>query len=271
MAISDAIEKLGRAIFESPFRLTPDAAALPELAEIRLVVVDAVRSKSHRVGNARVFSDNVIRILLRGVPEAQSASLESSFLADFLRSEIREALTRSAIRFPDDLEVRVQTTNALPSEGEGFIAVESERPVVEVDENPAPSGDGWVTVLRGEANVRDVPLKREQTNIGRTVDVFRNEGPSRRNDLAFSGENEIGRTVSREHAHILFDRRKREYRIVNDRRPQPGAVSPVDCALWIVRDGRSLPVHHGRGGIVLQHGDEIYLSQAMLRFELRST
>jgi hypothetical protein len=256
-------------IFESPFRQTPDAEVVPELAEIRLVVVDAIRARSHRVGSTRVFSDNVIRILLRGVPEAQSASLESSFLADFLRTEIREALIRSAIRFPDDLEVRVQTTNALPSADEGFISVESERPVIEVKENPAPSGDGWLAVLRGEANVQELPLKREQTNIGRTVDVFRSEGPSRRNDLAFSGENEIGRTVSREHAHILFDRRKQEYRIVNDRRSQPGAVSPIDCALWIVRDGKSLPVHQGRGGIVLEHGDEIYLSQAMLKFELR--
>ena len=39
MAIFDSIERLGRAIFESSFSGTHDA---PELAEIRLAVLDAV-------------------------------------------------------------------------------------------------------------------------------------------------------------------------------------------------------------------------------------
>ena len=60
--ISNVIEKLGRAIFEAPFgggRISKDA---PELAEIRLAVLDAVKSKSHRAGGKSVFPFNLIRI-----------------------------------------------------------------------------------------------------------------------------------------------------------------------------------------------------------------
>ena len=67
--ISNVIEKLGRAIFEAPFgagRISKDA---PELAEIRLAVLDAVKSKSHRAGGKHVFPFDLIRIHLRGVPE----------------------------------------------------------------------------------------------------------------------------------------------------------------------------------------------------------
>jgi hypothetical protein len=55
VAISNVIEKLGRAIFEAPFgtgRLSKDA---PELAEIRLAVLDAAKAKSHRASGKNVF------------------------------------------------------------------------------------------------------------------------------------------------------------------------------------------------------------------------
>ena len=57
MEISSVIEKLGRAIFEAPFgggRISKDA---PELAEIRLAVLDAVKIKSHRAGGKSVRAD----------------------------------------------------------------------------------------------------------------------------------------------------------------------------------------------------------------------
>src|SRR5262245_21902370 len=122
MPLFDSIEKLGRAIFESSFSAANDA---PELAEIRLAVLDAVKARSHRTGSIRVFSYDVIRVQLRGVPEAQATAFQSGFLGEFLANGVRDALARSSYRFPENLRVEVLTTPRLPGPGDGWIAVET--------------------------------------------------------------------------------------------------------------------------------------------------
>src|SRR6266568_4127562 len=110
MEISNVIEKLGRAIFEAPFgggRISKDA---PELAEIRLAVLDAVKSKSHRAGGKSVFPYNLVRIHLRGVPEEQAAVFQGEFLSKY---------------FSDELAVEIGSTPKLPERGEEWLWVET--------------------------------------------------------------------------------------------------------------------------------------------------
>ena len=124
-----------------------------------------------------------------------------------------------------------------------------------------------LVVQAGDANTPEMRLDKVRTNIGRVVDVYRAEGLFRRNDLAFEADTEINRSVSREHAHIQYDRAAHEYRLFNDRwyqrTPRGG-----DCATWIVRDGMSQEVHRTPRGARLEPGDEIHLGQAILVFEL---
>jgi hypothetical protein len=95
--------------------------------------------------------------------------------------------------------------------------------------------------------------------------VYRSDGPSRRNDLAFTEDSEINRTVSREHAHVLLHKKTGEYRLYNDRfyKGEGG------CGLWIIRDGLSQEVHRDARGVRLLPGDEIHLGRAVLRFRLK--
>jgi pSer/pThr/pTyr-binding forkhead associated (FHA) protein len=265
--LSDAFEKLGRAIFERPFQTT--AGDLPELAEVRLAVLDAVKSKSHHVRGVPVFPYNYVRIHLRGVPETQAESFRTGFLARYFDDELRQALTRSSYRCPEELEVEFQTTPALPTQGEDWITVEvearaiPETPVPAIDQKPMK-----LVILKGTANVPELPLTKSRTNIGRGEEVFRSAGPARRNDLAFTESDEPSRSVSREHAHILHDKKTNEYRLINDRwyKATP-ATADANCGLWIVRDGLSQPVHRGPRGVLLQDGDEIHLGQAVLRLQ----
>jgi hypothetical protein len=122
-------------------------------------------------------------------------------------------------------------------------------------------------VQKGNANKAELSLDKTRTNVGRTVDVYRSDGPSRRNDLAFSEDTEINRTVSREHAHILLDKRTGEYRIFNDRWYKPGNNAEDGCGLWIIRDGLSQEVHRNARGTKLQPGDEIHLGRAVIKFK----
>lgn len=122
-------------------------------------------------------------------------------------------------------------------------------------------------VVEGSANEREVPLIKARTNIGRTADVYRADGMSRRNDLAFAEDSEVNGTVSREHAHVLYDKNTGEYRLFNDRwykREDKGG-----CGLWIVRDGLSQEVHRTSRGTKLEAGDEIHLGRAVVRFQLK--
>ena len=54
MPVTEWMEKLGRAIFESPFGPQISRES-PELAEIRLAVLDEVKSRTHRVSGREVF------------------------------------------------------------------------------------------------------------------------------------------------------------------------------------------------------------------------
>lgn len=264
MPFSDAIEKLGRAIFEKPFNSGQWSEQAPELAEIRLAVLDAVKAVSHRAGSVRVFPFGVIRVRLRGVPEDQAPAFESGALADFLAEEIRGALERSSIRFAANLRVALETTPDLPLEGEQWIVVETEKTPPVPEEPARGEGAAKLVIVEGVANVAELVLKKTRTNIGRTENVFRSEGPSRRNDLAFVEDNEVNRSVSREHAHILRDKSSGDYRIYNDRFYK----KPSDCALWILRDGLSQPVHRGARGVALKEGDEIHIGRAVVRFDV---
>jgi pSer/pThr/pTyr-binding forkhead associated (FHA) protein len=262
MALFDSIEKLGRAIFESSFSAAKDA---PELTEIRLAVLDAVKSRSHRAGAVRVLSHDLIRVHLRGVPEAQASAFEGGFLAEYLARDVRSALARSSFRFPENLRVEVHTIPGLPGPGEGWVAVETEMDAASSAQEPAhPQRTARLVVLQGTANKPELALNKTRTNIGRTVDVFHDDGPARRNDLAFVQDSEINRTVSREHAHIVAHKKSSEYRIFNDR-----WYKGANCGLWILREGLSQPVHRGDHGLVLQAGDEIHAGRAVIKFVAR--
>jgi hypothetical protein len=261
MAISDLIEKIGRTIFEAPFGAMQISKDAPELAEIRLAVLDEVKSKSHRVSGKDVFPYNLVRIHIRGVPKPQAAAFEGEFFTRFFEDEVKGGLQRANCRFPDDLSLEVITVPDLPGPGEQWLSVETASNAKPAQAAP-PRRAARLSVLKGTANQPEIVLNKARTNIGRTVDVYRTNGPSRRNDLAFIGEGEISRTVSREHAHIAFLKKAGEYRLFNDR----SGNNEGNCGLWIIRNGMSQEVHRDARGVRLEPGDEIHLGRAIVRF-----
>lgn len=263
MAISTVFEKLGKAIFETPFgtnRISKDA---PELAEMRVAVLEAVKAKSHRASGKNVFPFNLIRVELRGIPEGQVSVFEGDFFASYFAQEIKTSLSRSHYRFPSDLQVSINADSVLPLEREPWIIVETMQRKPETHSAAMQGQPAKLVVMEGAANVPEISINKARINIGRTVDVFHRGGPSRRNDLAFTEENERNATVSREHAHITRSPKTGECRIFNDRNYK----GESNCGIWIVRDGLSQPVHRSARGTLLQSGDEIHLGRTVLRFE----
>jgi hypothetical protein len=264
MPVSNMIEKLGRAIFETPFGTHKISKDAPELAEIRIAVLDAVKAKSHRASGRSVFPYNLVRINLLGVPDEQASVFRGEFLAKYLAEELRGGLTRSNYRFPEDLFVEITTTSTLPAANHEWLTVETlvtERHAAkEIVEIHAPA---HLTVEAGAGAPAELAIDKPRINIGRTPEVYREGvGLSRRNDLAFGEQDEISCSVSREHAHILCSKESGEYRLVNDRVYRGQA----NCGTYIIRDGITHAVHRNTRGTVLASGDQIQLGQALLRF-----
>jgi hypothetical protein len=265
MSLSDLIERLGKTIFEAPFDAALAPKDAPELAEIRLAVLEKILKKGQRAGGKMVFPFNLVRIYVHGVSEEEAAFLKSEFLKGYFEQEIRERLARVNYRFPEDLEVAFEATAELSGAPGEWLRVETEsRPRKEAAIGTARRAARLV-VVTGTACASEILLNKERTNIGRTVDVYRAQGPSRRNDLAFTEDNH---TVSREHAHVIYSKKTGEYRLYNDRWYQHGHKEPGDCGLWIIRDGLSQEVHRNARGVKLEPGDEIQLGQAVVKFQV---
>jgi hypothetical protein len=270
MKISELIERFGRTVFEAPFGATAQVIGeSPEVAEIRIAVLDEVKKKIQRAGGHALFPYNVVRVVIRAAPE-EAAVFELDFFRRFFDEEVRKGLAKEACRFPEDLRVEIRTADGATADGR-WLRVETvaEEPAPAVEESPRARRSARLIVAAGSANKSEIPLQKIRTNIGRLTEVFKAEGLSRRNDLAFAEDNPINRTVSREHAHILHDKKTGEYRLFNDRWYQRGNKAEGNCGLWIVRDGMGQDVHRDARGTRLLPGDEIHLGKAVVKFQVK--
>jgi pSer/pThr/pTyr-binding forkhead associated (FHA) protein len=259
MNLTEYLEKWGRTLFEAPLASAPSPDEPPELAEIRLAVLDQIREKSYRSGGKKVFPYDLLRVQLRGVEESRCAVYGGKFFRKYLEQEIRSALVNAACRYPESLRVEVQVAPGLPQRGENWLRVDTG-----LQEQSTVGAAAKLVVREGAANVTEIRLDKARTNIGRTVDVMRSEGLHRRNDLVFAADTEVNRSVSREHAHIGFDKATGEYRLFNDRWY---ALGGHDCGTWIVRDGLSIEVHRNTRGTKLEQGDEVHFGLAVVIFQ----
>jgi hypothetical protein len=262
MNVGDFLERWGKTLFEAPLAVGSKTDEPPELAEIRLAVLDRIREKSYRSGGRKVFPYDLLRVEMRGVEESRRDVFAGRFFRKYIEQEVRSALRDGGCRFPDNLRVDVEPVAGLPKPGEDWLFVEA---ASQERVDAGTKSVGKLIVREGDANTAEIRLDKARTNIGRVVDVYRAEGLFRRNDLAFEADTEVNRSVSREHAHIQYDRAAGEYRLFNDRWYERGPHG--DCATWIVRDGMSQEVHRTSRGTKLESGDEIRFGKAVVMFE----
>ena len=270
MKISELIERLGRTVFEAPFGAMSQAIGdSPEVAEIRIAVLDEVKKKIQRAGGKALFPYNIVRIVI-STSSPDAAVFERDFFRRFFEEEVRKSLTRDSCRFPDDLRIEVRVAADESAGEDKWLRIETlaEETAPEPSEPARARRAARLIVTSGVPNRTEIPLQKTRTNIGRLVDVYKAEGMSRRNDLAFAEEDPINRTVSREHAHILHDKKTGEYRLFNDRWYTRGDKAG-NSGLWIMRDGMAQEVHRDTRGTRLLPGDEIHLGKAVLKFQIK--
>ena len=270
MGLSELLERLGRGVFEAPFGALSQVTDSPEVAEIRFALLDEIKRKTQRAGGREIFPYDLIRIHLCGVHEKEAAVFEGEFFRRYFEQEAQQYFEKTDCRVPGNLRVEVKVEGFAGGHSKQWIRVEM---LAQQPQGAAPvrqRARAKLVVRAGMANVTEFALTKTRTNVGRVQDVYKAEGVSRRNDLIFSGDTAINRTVSREHAHILYDKEADEYRLYNDRWYKRGNKTENNCGIWIIREGMGQEVHRDSRGTKLEAGDEIHFGQAVVEFQVEN-
>ena len=166
MKISELIERLGRTVFEAPFGATAQVMGdSPEVAEIRIAVLDEVKKKIQRAGGQALFPYNVVRILIRAAAD-EGAVFERDFFRRFFDEEVRKGFSKEACRFPGRSRVEIR---ARPTRKGNWLRIETmaEDVAPPFEEAPRARRAARLVVAAGTANKSEIPLQKTRTNIGR--------------------------------------------------------------------------------------------------------
>ena len=123
-------------------------------------------------------------------------------------------------------------------------------------------------MLRARPTLPELPLDKARTNIGRVVDVYRDAGLFRRNDLAFAdGQRDQPRRCPASTPTFCSTAPPASTGCSMTAGMLAATPARGECGIWIVRDGQSLEVHRNARGAKLEPGDEIHFGQAVVIFE----
>ena len=127
---------------------------------------------------------------------------------------------------------------------------------------PLPALKIDLAVVSGSAERKAYTFTGGRIDIGRRAEVLdHRQRLIRRNHVAFTeGDVDENRSVSRKHAHLVYNAASRDFRAHDDGSARGTAV---------LRNGLTIRVPQGSRGIRLESGDEIVLGDARLRVKLR--
>ena len=233
-----------------------------EPLEIVHLVVDAVEREIQSGGRGtRVFPFNSITLSVLAPSREDRARFEAVITGEpSLRERIVEHLRSK--RCPiDDLTVEVAYVAKAkewrhPQFNLAFARV-VRVPTTEIRPEPSLTRID-LTVVRGTAERKTYSFAATRIDLGRCAEVRDTRNRLiRTNHVAFvEGSGEINQSVSRRHAHLVYESTSGGYRLRDD-----GSVHGTS----VVRNGGIVAVPRGSLGVRLRSGDEIALGEARLR------
>jgi hypothetical protein len=242
--------------------------------EVYRAVLDEIEEASEAgARGTRIFPYNQIAITIATTSDHQRATAEAVFAEPpSVEERIQARLEQRRCTLTHRLSVSLKFVDGTTAEWSGReYRVElrrragSRQPEKPVATAPAAQQELHLIVVAGATAKPRYAFHSERINLGRLADVLdRHQRVVRQNQVVFEDHNdEICQSVSRAHAHIVFDATKGDARIHDD-----GSTHGTR----VVRAGRTIEVPRGAArGIKLQHGDELVLGQARLKVEIRSS
>jgi len=266
MGILDKVTRIEKSIE----KLAARKGVVRQPMEIRRAILDEIVELAEPAGRSRrVFPFNRLVVEVLAADPKQRATMEAVLEGEpGLATSIEQHLRDADCPPPSGLEVQLKFLKAARADwevGRSFRVVperRERRQAAAAGEKPGPEVRAQIIVLKGIAARKQFNLTGACTNIGRLVEVLDRQGRVvRRNQVVFlDSKDDATQTVSRAQAHIQFVP-PAEFRLYDDRSAY---------GTRILRSGRTIAIPSGSPrGVKLRPGDEIYLGQASVRFEIR--
>jgi FHA domain len=238
-------------------------AVAREPLEIVHLVVEAIEREIQPGGRGtRVFPFNSITLAVLAPSREERARFEAVLRGEPpLRDRIVEHLRSKSCPI-DDLRLDVAYVARAPKDWRHPQFNLAFARVVRAPASAAPRDPVLaridLTVVRGTAARKTYSFAAKRIDLGRCADVRDTRNRLvRTNHVAFvEGSEEVNQTVSRRHAHIVYEPASGGYRLRDD-----GSVHGTS----VVRDGSTVAVPPGSLGVRLRTGDELVLGEARLR------
>ncbi|HEY8549805.1 MAG TPA: FHA domain-containing protein [Vicinamibacterales bacterium] len=247
-----------------------------EPLEVRHAVLDALLGQVRPVGGGkRLLPLSRVTVSVVAHDAAERRLFKEALTGeDGLERDLRRELERQGVAWPDGFTLGVRFVKAPgPGWAPGSRFHVAVTPATEAPAAPAAAREASapaesvadaprlvLKVTSGEAKPRSAATRGGRLTIGRLVTVSDQQGRVlRRNDVAFVGEDEVSRSVSRAHASVAWQPAARCYRIFDEYSSH---------GTHVARQGRLVAVPPGRTGLKLQPGDEIHVGRAVIRVDI---
>lgn len=237
-----------------------------EPLEIAHAIVDAVARHIQPGGRGRyVFPFNRVKVSLLAATKDARARLEGVLDGEpSLHDRIVERLASAGC---DSGDVDVKMTYVVEPAGhwadrEFHLELQRVGERVRSAQSPEKAAALKLTIEHGKAEKTTYTFTATRVDLGRCADVRDSRNRLlRTNHVAFAdGSVEVNASVSRQHAHIAYDRVSGHHRVCDDRSAHGTGV---------LRTGRIISVPPGARGIRIQSGDVIVLGEARVRVTLQ--
>lgn len=246
-----------------------------EPLEVRRAVVESLVGDVRPVGGGRrVLPVGRVTVAVMATDATEKRLFKEALAGpDGVEADLRRALDAAGAEWPRGFALTVKFVKTAGEDwrsGARFHVTASDpgapapAPEPEMSSTAAPVAAVAPTlVLRvtlGQAKPRRATCEGERLNIGRQPIVADASGRVvRRNDIAFTGDDEISRSVSRAHAHVAWIPAAGTYRVFDEQSSHGTVVS---------RTGRLIQVPPGRDGLKLAAGDEVHVGRAVVVVEI---
>lgn len=194
---------------------------------------------------------------------------ESAVYADeenrFKEEEVQKIADDYAIALPNNWTFEIEFTHSTPQEALKAPDIDAAL-FISTKKKPKAFHDltAYIRVLNGEAEkmVYEISSKSGKINIGRERKVQTADGFYRENDIAFPDKSadESNRSVSRQHAHIIWDADNAAFYLFADE----GGIPPQNKTKVRAEGGAPVKLQTTQIGHRLHEGDQVILGESAL-------
>jgi hypothetical protein len=186
----------------------------------------------------------------------------------FKNEEVQRIADDYAVDLPADWSMEIEFVDQLPAEARPVPGLQAGIFISTKKNAVQRSATAYLKVCLGEAEKKQYQISSGSGKIciGREKEVQAADGFFRKNDIAFVGDHESNKFVSRQHAHIEFDNDSGCFVLYAD----DGGVPPRNkVKVRSVADDQPVKLYSTGIGYRLKDGDQILLGQsALLEFSL---